>query len=146
MSDINNLLSPEEETKVIEAIEYMERLSSGEIRVHMENHCRGDLMERATAIFEKLSIHKTEQRNGVLLYFAVEDHKLAVLGDKGINAVVGENYWEEIRDEIVTSFKAGQACEGIIKAIKHVGAELQKHFPPLSKDQNELPDTISYDD
>jgi len=145
MSDINSLLTATEERAVIDSIKAAERNTSGEIRVHMEDHCSGELMDRATEIFEHLDIQKTKDRNGVLLYFAVKDHKVAVMGDKGINAVVGEGYWDDKLKHILDHFKRGEFQEGICNTINDVGAKLKEHFPVKGDDKNELPDEISYE-
>jgi len=145
MSDVRNLLTDSEEDAVIKSIRKAELDTSGEIRVHMEDHCKGELMDRATEIFEHLDIQKTKDRNGVLLYFAVKDHKVAILGDKGINAVVEEKFWDDKLKRIVDHFKKGEFKVGICNTVEEVGAKLKKHFPIKGDDKNELPDDISYE-
>lgn len=124
------------------AVEVAEMHTSGEIRIYMENSCKEDLMDRAAFIFEKLKMHKTEQRNGVLFYIAVKDHKFAILGDAGINAVVPENFWDHVKENILSHFKENRIVEGLIQGIEQAGHELKVHFPYKSDDVNELPDDI----
>lgn len=145
MSDIKTLLSEAEERKVIDTIRSAESNTSGEIRVHMEDNCPGELMDRAADIFDHLEITKTKDRNGVLLYFAVKDHKVAILGDKGINAVVDDKFWDESLKNIIGYFKKGEYQEGICKTVNTVGVKLKEHFPIKGDDKNELPDEISYE-
>jgi len=145
MTDIKNILTPEEEKSIVDHIRKAEKNTSGEIRIHMEDHCKGELMDRATEIFDSLEMQKTKDRNGVLLYFAVKDHQVAVLGDKGINAVVDDNYWDEKLEEIVAHFKEGKFYEGIAQTVSDVGGKLTELFPVKSNDRNELPDDISYE-
>jgi len=139
MSDVRNLLTESEEEAVISSIREAEKNTSGEIRVHMEDYCKGELMDRATEIFEHLDIQKTKDRNGVLLYFAVKDHKVAILG------VVEENFWDDKLKHIVDRFKKGDYKEGICDTVEKVGVKLKKHFPIKGDDKNELPDDISYE-
>lgn len=145
MSDIRSILTEAQERTIIESIRTAEKNTSGEIRVHMEDHCSGELMDRATEIFEHLDIQKTKDRNGVLLYFAVKDHKVAILGDKGINAVVEEDFWDDKLKRIVEYFKQGAFQAGICHTVEEVGLKLKKHFPIKGDDKNELPDEISYE-
>ncbi|MDL2240120.1 TPM domain-containing protein [Bacteroidales bacterium OttesenSCG-928-K03] len=118
--------------------------TSGEIRVHVENLCPDDnVMARAAYLFEKLKIHKTKQRNGILFYLAVESRQFAILGDSGIDAVIDADYWENLKDVAVDYFKNDKYADGLIDIIGKAGLELKKNFPYEIKDNNELPDDIS---
>ena len=127
-----------------QAIAEAELNTSGEIRVHIEGKCADDVLDRATYIFEKLGIHKTEKRNGVLFYLAVEDKKFAILGDAGINKVTPDNFWDNIKDVMQSLFKENKFAEGLIKGIKMAGEQLKTHFPYTDDDVNELSDEISF--
>jgi uncharacterized membrane protein len=139
------LFSSKDKNRITAAIQEAERLTSGEIQVHIERHCRIDVMDRAAEVFETLKMHMTKERNAVLFYLAVDDHQFAVLGDSGINRVVPEKFWEKIKDEMVTLFRQKAFTEGLIKGISRCGKELKTHFPYDQKgDINELPDEISF--
>ncbi|EOZ96127.1 hypothetical protein A33Q_2720 [Indibacter alkaliphilus LW1] len=139
------LFSESDRGVIIAAIKAAERKTSGEIQVHIENHCSEDVMDRAAEVFETLKMHKTEERNAVLFYLAVEDHKFAVLGDIGINAVVPSDFWEKIKETMLFHFKKGEFTSGLSNAIEMSGKALQEHFPFENKgDINELPDEISF--
>ncbi|MHA7130564.1 TPM domain-containing protein [Algoriphagus namhaensis] len=141
------LFSEEDRAKIIAAIQQAELKTSGEIQVHIENRCKGDLMDRAAEVFETLKMYQTAERNGVLFYLAVADHKFAILGDGGINRVVPKNFWEQIKDQMQLKFKEGKFTEGLSLGIKMAGEQLQSHFPYDSDtDINELPDEISFGD
>jgi len=129
-----------------DAIEEAEMNTSGEIRVHIDNICREDVLDRAAWWFEKLEMHRTAQRNGVLFYMAVSDRKFAILGDTGINAKTGENFWDQIKDEMEKHFMKNEFTEGLRKGILMAGEQLKKHFPYQSDDVNELSDEISFGD
>ncbi len=120
--------------------------TSGEIRVHLERRCKGDVLDRAAYLFEKLGMHRTAQRNGVLFYLAVEDHKFAILGDAGINAVTPEDFWDRIKENMQEEFRAGRFAEGLETGIREAGKELKAQFPHMENDVNELPDDISFED
>jgi len=131
---------------ITDAIRNAEIETSGEIQVHIENHCKGDVLDRAAEVFEKLKMHKTSQRNAVLFYLAVADHKFAILGDAGINKAVSENFWENIKEEMLVHFKTKAFTEGLRKGIEMSGLQLQQHFPyDKEGDINELPDEISFE-
>ncbi len=131
---------------IVEAVKQAELNTSGEIRVHLEKKCKGDVLDRAAYLFEKLNMHQTELRNGVLFYLAVEDHKFAILGDGGINAQVPENFWESIKEHMQQQFRADNFTEGLAEGIVMAGEQLKKHFPYQQDDVNELSDEISFGD
>jgi len=128
------------------AIQNAELDTSGEIRVHIEEKCPGDVLDRASLIFDKLHMQNTELRNGVLFYLAVKNRKFAVLGDSGINRVVPENFWDEVRDVLLNHFRENHFTEGLVEGITLAGRQLKDHFPFHKDDVNELPDEISFDD
>ena len=70
--------------KIIEdAIKEAEKATSGEIRLHVENHCSKNVLDRASEVFSLLEMHKTTERNGVLFYLALKDKQFAIIGDVG---------------------------------------------------------------
>lgn len=141
---VQKYFSEENKLQITNAIRVAETNTSGEIRVHIEKHCKEDVLDRAAYIFEKLEMHKTQLRNGVLFYLAIADHKFAILGDAGINQKVPENFWEEIKEEMTASFKEGKFTEGLSTGIKKAGEQLKQHFPWQEDDVNELSDEISF--
>ncbi len=130
--------------QITQAVKDAEKNTSGEIRVHIESDCPGDVLDRAAFMFAQLDIHKTKLRNGVLFYLSVNDRKFAILGDAGINAVTPENFWDEIKEIVLTNFKKGEFASGLSTGIKMAGDALKKHFPYNANDINELSDEISF--
>lgn len=151
MSKVEDFLNSEEEAAIIEAIRTAEKNTSGEIRVHLEARSISteepkkqiDAVDRAAEVFDMLQMNNTKESNGVLLYVAVEDRTLVIMGDKGINDVVGQNFWESTKDTIINHFKDGNMKQGLVEGILKAGEKLKKHFPHRKDDRNELPDDIS---
>lgn len=141
---ISDFFNKQEKGNITLAIKESELNTSGEIRVHIEGKCREEVMDRAVYIFEKLGMHKTELRNGVLFYLAVNDHKFAILGDAGINQVVPDDFWDEIKKSMLDFFSEKQFSEGLSRGIKMAGEQLKNHFPYQKDDINELSDEISF--
>lgn len=142
---VENFFSKEEKKQITDAIVEAEKNTSGEIRLHAEGHCKLDVLDRAAYIFEKLNMHKTEQRNGVLFYLAVHDRKFAIIGDAGINQLVPTDFWDVIKETMLTYFKEGKFTEGLTKGILMAGEQLKANFPYQKEDQNELSNDISFD-
>jgi uncharacterized membrane protein len=136
--------SKEEKERIMEAIREAELNTSGEIRVHVDNRCREDVMDRAAWWFGRLGMQKTEKRNGVLFYLSVKDRKFAILGDAGINSVTPEDFWESIKAKMSEHFSEGDFPGGLSRGILLAGEALKTHFPYEKGDVNELPDDISF--
>ena len=136
--------SKEEQQKIVAAIKEAELNTSGEIRVHIENRCKGEALERAAEIFYELKMDHTAARNGILFYLAVKDHKFAIIGDEGINRNVEHDFWNDIKDEMTSKFKEGQFTEGLVAGILKCGNKLKQYFPYQKDDVNELSDEISF--
>jgi uncharacterized membrane protein len=137
-------LGKENENLIVEAIGAAEHQTSGEIRVHIENKCKAEVLDRAAWLFKKLKMHETKERNGVLIYLSINDHKFAIIGDAGINEVVPEGFWNDIKEMMIGHFSKGEFAIGLINGIEKAGEQLKKYFPWQENDVNELPDEISY--
>ena len=135
-----------DEEKIVAAIGAVELKATAEIRVHIEKNCPMDVMDRAAEVFANLHMHQTRYRNGVLLYIAYEDQKFAIIGDAGINAKVGQDFWQQEKQVLLDHFSKGEYTQGICECIRIIGTELVKYFPYESGDINELPDDVSYGD
>lgn len=135
-----------EKTAIVNAIRAAEQITSGEIRVHIDDNCDVDPLDRAADIFTKLKMHHTKDRNAVLIYLALEDRKFAIIGDKGINALIPQHFWDDERDLMISYFKKGQFVEGLVEGIMVVGKQLAEFFPQgeENKDKNELDNDISF--
>jgi uncharacterized membrane protein len=140
----NSFLTKEQQQVIVGAIEQAEKDSSGEIRIHIESNCTGDILDRAAYLFAKLKMHKTELRNGVLIYLAIKDKKFAILGDAGINAKVPASFWDEIKDTMTTCFKENRFVDGLAEGIRTTGEKLKTFFPLQPGDINELSNDISF--
>ena len=141
----SKLFSPEQKSQIVAAIKDAETQTSGEIQVHIESRCKSSVLDRAAKVFETLKLYQTKDRNGVLVYLAVEDHKFAILGDAGINSVVPADFWESTKDLMASHFRQGKFTEGLIEGIHHAGDQLKTHFPyDHQDDQNELSNEVSF--
>jgi uncharacterized membrane protein len=137
---------PEEQKAIVDAIRDAEKQTSGEIRIYVES--KNPLvspLDRAGEIFFKLQMEKTEERNAVLLYFAMKHHEMAVFADEGIYSRLGRTFWDNMMQEMVSNFTRNQVCDGIVTCIRHIGEQLCREFPyHAATDKNELPDEIVF--
>ncbi len=144
-SKTDNLLSASDKQLLVQAIQAAEQNTSGEIRVFVESSIpkKLDALQRATDIFFKNKMNETKDRNGVLVYVAVSDKKLAIYGDQSIHEKVGVEFWYQQVQEMTGHFKEAHYVDGMEGVINAIGHALKDHFPyDRTTDQNELSDEI----
>lgn len=140
------VFTDEEQQRIRMAIESAEKNTSGQIRVCIEKTCSEDVLDRAAKYFHQLDMHKTRQRNGVLIYLATVDRKFAIIGDAGINKVVPANFWDATKEDMLNHFKYGNLVDGIVTGLKIAGESLKKFFPYQADGSNEISDDIAFMD
>jgi len=139
------ILSSEEQERITHAVSLAENRTSGEIRVVVENIVgKHTAIEKATKYFEKLEMHKTVLRNGVLIYLAVADHQFAIIGDQGIHGRVEADFWECTKEKMIHHFRTGDYVKGLIEGISQAGERLHTFFPRQDDDVNELPNEVYF--
>ena len=143
MSQLEDFLTASEEQEVISAIQKAEKMTSGEIRVHIESNIDKPPYERVLEVFHALKLDETQAHNGVLFYVAINSKTFAIYGDRGINKIVSNDFWKSTKDIVIANFKEQKFKKGLVAGILETGKQLQKFFPVQPHDQNELPDHIS---
>jgi len=129
--------------QVRQAVREAELRTSAEVRVHLEDHIEGAILDHAALVFEQLGMHGTAKRNGVMIYVSVADHQMAVIGDKGIHQIVGDGFWNDVIAAMVPAFKEGTPAIGLVMGVGMVGDKLASLFPGLSSDRDELSNEVS---
>jgi uncharacterized membrane protein len=143
MSKTEDFLTKTDEQEIVLSIVEAEKNTSGEIRVHIEQHSEKSPLDRAQEVFFELKMSETKDRNGVLFYICVSDKKFAIIGDKGINDVVESDFWDCTKDTVIANFKEGNFKKGLVEGILRAGERLKKYFPHQLDDTNELSNEIS---
>lgn len=133
--------------RVQQAIAEAERLTSGEVRVSVSTFFWGDVRAVAEKAFARLGMDATQERNGVLFFVVPSRKRFVVLGDEGIHAKVGQEFWDAVAAAVSERFHEGDYTGGLARGIGEVGRLLAEHFPrdPVS-DRNELPDAVDFSD
>ncbi len=144
---LDRLLHPREQRDILAAVRAAEQHTSGEIKVHVEARCPGpDPYTRAVQLFEKLGLHRTLARNGVLIYVATHDRRFSIIGDVGIGEQPGTEFWAESMRPLSIALRRGAAGEGIVAAIRVLGDRLTRRFPARPGDKDEIDNEISTED
>jgi uncharacterized membrane protein len=136
-------LSKLEHDRIVRAIREAESKTSGEIRVYVQRgKLNVDPLIIAQKKFQRLGMHKTRERNAVLIFVAPRAHKFAVVGDKAIHEKCGEEFWQHVVDGMRAHFQNEKFSDALTEAINEVGKVLATHFPGTSAAANELPDDV----
>ncbi len=150
-SDVpRRFFTAQEQARIVEAIRAAEERTSGEIRLHVERDlprrgpAAGDPYLRARAVFAGLGMHRTAERNGVLIYLATRSRRLAVVGDEHLHRKVEEGFWEQVVARITAALADDRPADGLSEGIALIGEKLRAHFPHRPDDVNELSDDISF--
>ena len=138
-----SFLNEFDEQQIVEAIRNAEQNTSGEIRVHIEKWNEKPPLERAQEVFYLLNMQQTSLQNGILIYIASESKKMAIIGDKGIHAFVGDDFWNAEKNLLIQYFKQEKYADGIAVVVEHVGTKLKEFFPFQTDDKDELTNEIS---
>jgi uncharacterized membrane protein len=133
--------------RIEQAIKTGEASHAGQVRFVVEGALDGAPLfrnqparERALDLFSHLRIWDTAHNNGVLIYLLLADRDVEIVADRGIDARVGHERWEQICRAMEGAFRRGAFERGVIDGIDAVSRELAAHFPAQAGDRNELPD------
>jgi uncharacterized membrane protein len=136
-------LSKLEHDRIVQAIKDAESQTSGQIRVYIQRgNLNGDPLIAAQKKFHRLRMHKTAERNAVLIFVAPRARKFAVVGDKAIHGKSGEQFWRRLVDGMRAHFQGEKFSHAIVEAIEEAGQALAIHFPKRSTSSVELPGEI----
>ena len=133
-----------EHDRIVHAIRDAEGKTSGEVRVYVERgNLNGDALPAAQKKFDELGMHKTRDRNGVLIYVVPRAHKFAVVGDQAIHEKCGDALWQGVVAKMRDHFNNERCSEEIVDAIRDLGLVLAERFPRKGDDRNEMPDAVA---
>lgn len=136
-------LSRLDHKRIAAAIAAAEGTTSGEIRVFIQ---RGLIEGEALAVAEKkfieLGMEKTAERNAILILVAPRAQKFAVVGDEGVHAKCGTEFWQQLVEAMRAHFKREEFTDALVEAVESAGALLARYFPRRNDDRNELSDEV----
>ena len=141
-----NFLTEKENEQVAKTIKEAENQTSAEIKLVIARHCWTDIKSKAANIFKKFGLGKTEQRNCVLILLITTNREFLIYGDQGIHEKVGQEFWEDTKNQMINKFKVGEFGDGICEGIKLIGEKLAHYFPYRKDDKNEISDGVAYEE
>jgi len=98
---------------------------------------------RALQSFIEEEVFDTRDRTGILLFVSLQEHRIEVLGDTGINERVEPDDWADIVARIRTGIRNDNLTEGLVEAIGMCGRLLERKGVGIRRDdENELSNTV----
>lgn len=115
-------------------------LGSRRILRHLvPNQIAAECVDRAARlVFLENGLVETRDRTGILIYVSLLEHRVEIVADRGIDAVVSSGFWDGIVQGILDAIRDRRAEQGMVAAIRECGDALAPHFPPRPDDTDEL--------
>ena len=120
--------TPEVLALIAERIRQCEHDHDGELVVAVEAvspiHERDSHM-RALEVFGRLRVWDTPRHTGVLLYLALDRHRIEIIADRGVPAEGSE--WDAVCRNLQTRLVSKEYAEGILEAIDAIEAIMRRY-------------------
>ncbi|NNL86313.1 MAG: hypothetical protein HKP27_11700, partial [Myxococcales bacterium] len=99
--------------------------------------------QRAAAAFHEHGLSRTAGRSGVLLFVALLEHRVIVLGDTGLDALLdSDESWSDVVTTVLSRVGGGDLCDGLIRGVQKIGGMLARHLPAPPRNVDELPTAL----
>ncbi|MHC4212445.1 MAG: TPM domain-containing protein [Planctomycetota bacterium] len=142
----DKFFSSAEKDCIDQAIEKAEKVTSAEIKLIVLRHCWLDIKTKAAELFKKYQLHKTENRNAVLILLVTTNREFLIYGDEGIHQKVGQSFWDDVKDSMLEHFCQDEFGTGLQAGIEHIGDKLKCLFPCQDDDKNEIDNEVLYEE
>lgn len=96
---------------------------------------------RALEVFGRLRVWDTPRNTGVLLYIALDRHRIELIADRGIAAPA--TAWQAVCGRLESRLQHGDYLAGVLDAVSDIEQLLAVYSPPLMAGEsngNDLPD------
>src|SRR5258705_6215381 len=134
-------LSRLEHDRIVGAIREAESKTSSQIRVYVQRgKLSADPLTAAQKKFHRLGMHKTRERNAVLIFVAPRAHKFAVVGDQAVHEKCGGEFWQRLIDIMRGHFQNEKINRALVGTIVENRKTLAAHFPQRSTRRDQIPD------
>ena len=102
---------------------------------------------RALEAFLEHELFDTPERTGILLFVSLNEHRIEVLADRGIDAQVDASAWTDVTDHIRQGIEDDRLTQGLLRGIERCGQVLENHGldAPLDE-EDELANHLRQDD
>lgn len=105
------------------------------------------VQRRAHQAFLEEEVFATRDRTGILIFLALFERRVVVLGDSGINRAVDPSEWQAVVTRLVTGIRSGRPGPALVEAIADCGCLLEERGVTIRPDDiDELADGLRLED
>lgn len=98
--------------------------------------------DRAVTLFRASAERRTTGHTGILIYLSMQEHRAEIIADQAIHSTVTPATWGDAMAALIDGARDGRPGDGLVEAVRQVGAILNQHLPRADDDKNELPDRL----
>ena len=138
------MLSREELDRLSAKIAAAEHLTSAELCIVITKSSWFGIKNKAHKLFRKYGLHKTAQRNAVMILVDTRSRELLIYGDDGVHQRVDDAFWSDVRDAMLEELRAGRLADALATGIRHVGEKLALLFPADTNDRNQIANDVIF--
>ena len=92
---------------------------------------------RAESAFLEEEVFQTRERTGILVFVALMERRVVVLGDAGINARVEASEWTDVVAHMIEDLKRGEAAQAVLRGVTECGDLLERHGVEIREDDTD---------
>lgn len=125
--DMAGVLNAQQKAEINALISELERETGAEIAVVIIRKTQGATpKEYATELFNKWGVGKRELDNGVLMLVALQDRRVEIETDYGMESVLPDGLVGAILDEaVIPEFRRGKYAQGILAGVERIAQEIR---------------------
>ncbi len=120
----------------------LDRVSGLKILFMPARRLQEEVRERAVRAFFEKGLYRTRDETGILIFISILERTVWILGDRGINEKISQDFWNARAAELTRGMKVKDHCAALCEVIARCGEELARHFPRKADDTNELADGV----
>jgi putative membrane protein len=101
-----------------------------------------DVRAVAEAQFFAHGLRRTRKRAAVLIFAALQEHRVEILCDDAATEAVPQDEWDRLASRLAEHLAAKNLEKGLSETAHRTAELLAPHFPPDGDDTDELPNVI----
>jgi len=105
---------------------------------------REEAAKLARLQFAAVVQRRTADRIGVLLFVSLAERHIEILVDRAIGERIPEQAWDTVVDAFAAKLHGGKLADGFVEAVERCASLLEKEFPQLPGDRDELPNRVTF--
>lgn len=105
---------------------------------------REEAAKLARLQFAAVVQRRTAQRIGVLLFVSLAERHIEILVDRAIGERIPEQAWNGVVEGFAAKLRDGRLADGFVEATERCATLLEKEFPLLPGDRDELPNRVTF--